>query len=92
MEIVRSKSHLIGDLVVQQPYQTLFIFVLKQSGYDEIEKCMHTAFQKLDQASKINMCFGYLIKNTESNDYHFYYSTENTLPKPKVIENRRRVG
>ena len=84
VEIFRSKSHLIGDHVIQQPHQTNFNFVLKHSGYDEIEKCMDTSFQKLSQASKINMCIGYLLKNTESNDHRYYYSSENTaiLPKP----------
>ena len=68
VEFVRSKSHSIGDHVIQQPHQTIFNFVLKQSGYDKIKKCMDTTFQKLSQTSKINMCFGYLLKNTKSND------------------------
>ena len=48
---------------------------------------MDTALQQLIRASKIKPCFGYLLKYTQSNDYQFYYSSENTssLPKLKVI-------
>ena len=63
MEPVRSKSHLIGDHVILQPHQTIFIFNLKQNGYNGIEKCMDTALKKLNEASETN-----LLKNTESND------------------------
>ncbi len=50
---------------------------------------MNKASTKLSYTCKLNVCFGYILQNKETDEFRYYYSSENTsvLPKPQLVCN-----
>ena len=72
-------QHLLDDMHAEHGRQEVFNFNLSNLDTKEINEKLNEVFAKLNCAAKINIAFGFLLQNIETNDYRYFYPHENNL-------------
>ena len=92
LEVVRNNWSSIRTRVSRGPLQTRVNFRLCSLDTTTLESPLKTMFEQQTNAFKINLCYGFVLKNKNTGCYRYYHSSCNCcgryLDEPSLITNQ----
>ena len=89
-EIYQQNAHVIDRGFRQGNHMDEFNFVINNnSTYEELHNHLRDIYQRMNNSFKINMAFGFILKNVEDESYRYFYAHNNAgiFDTPKTISN-----
>ena len=86
-EELRACQHFLVDLHLAKGRQRVFNFALDSFCAEKINSKLDYVFQQLKCAAKVNLAFGFVLKNIEDASCRYFYTYENNtlLEKSKLL-------
>ena len=89
-EELQSCRHFLVDSEIQKGRHSVFNFVVDNLTAEVIEENLDRVLDKLKCAAKLNLAFGFILKNIEDGKFRSFYAHENNtlLEQSKLVSNR----
>ncbi len=81
-------KHFLRDYVLHQKHQTIFNFRMSDNTHESLNRHLDTVYNSLDCAAKLNISFGFILKNIDDDIgfRYFHAHTNNTVfDKPVMV-------
>ena len=89
-EELQSCRHFLVDSEIQKGRHSVFNFVVQNLTAQVIEEKLDRVLDKLKCAAKLNLAFGFILKNIEDGKFRYFYAHENNtlLEQSKLVSNK----
>ena len=75
-ELSRVK-HLLGYYFKEEKHQITYNFPLNESSHEKLEDYLDYIFERLPCAVKLNIYFGFMLRNQETDEFRYFYADKN---------------
>ena len=89
-EELQSCRHFLVDSEIQKGRHSVFNFVVNNLTAQVIEEKLDRVLDKLKCVAKLNLAFGFILKNIEDGKFRYFYAHENNtlLEQSKLVSNK----
>ena len=86
-EELESSKHFLSDTEVENGRHRVFNFAMSSFDISLLNDKVDYVFKELKCAAKVNIAFGFVLKNTEDGICRYFYAHENNtiMEKPKLV-------
>ena len=86
-EELRSCQHFLVDSELERARHKVFNYAVETLNETVVNKKVHHFFNNLKCAEKVNMAFGFILKNIEDGGFRYFYAHENNtlLNQSKLV-------
>ena len=90
LKFYRTNWRHIRPSIKKTKLRTMYNCHLPTLNTDTLKHCAEELFEKQTNAFKINVSFGFILRNNETNERKFYYSSTNTklFESPYLVKDR----
>ena len=89
-EELHSCKHFLVDSEIQKGRHSVFNFAVNNLTAQVIEEKLDRVLDKLKCVAKLNLAFGFILKNIEDGKFRYFYAHENNtlLEQSKLVSNK----
>ena len=76
-EELSSREHFLADSALERARLKVFKYAVETSNETIVKGKLDQLFNNLKHAAKVNLAFGFFLKNLEDGGFNFFYAHEN---------------
>ena len=86
-EELRSRQHFLVDSELERTRHKVFNYAVETLNETIVNEELDHFFNNLESAAKVNLAFGFILKNIEDGGFRFFYAHENNtlLDRSKLV-------